>query len=741
MSGHQREFSNTSAPTFMRDASPDVRALYRRHVRGNSLLRNLGNGRFEDKTLEAHAEMGRWAWSSDALDFDRDGWDDLYIVNGMLTRKTDPSGGGDLEGFFWRQVVARSPLTRVPGTPYDDAWRAINQLLIHGSIASRQRNVFLRNDGHGGYDEISGAVGLDLDQDGRSFAVLDIDGDGDPDLAVMADRQVPQLRIFRNDFETKAASLAVRRQGTKSNRDAIGARVTVETDRMRVTRMVQAGSGFLSQRSKELVIGLGASERVLKLTVSWPSGETQVFADVQLNARIRIVEGRDIETEAFKPRSAGKTTSAVPAPASAPGATWMYEPFPAPDFSLPDLGGATRSLAALKGKPAIVLLWSFDVIAARAALETLGRGAQALTRAGVASIAIAVDAPPDHASLRTLPSGATPVVIATAEVSLSYAILNRHLFMNRQDLRLPTCLLLDGSCNVVKVYRDRVDVEQIVKDASTIDVSPTERLTRAVPFQGTFYSGLPLRNYLPYGRELLDNGLERAAVMAFERAAQANPGASTLYRLGTLLARSGEPARARTAFERALVLQPDLAEANNDLGALLAQGGDLDAAISRFRAALASTPDYPDALNNLGYALLLSGRDEEARALYEKALALQPDFPEVLNNLGLLFGRAGDMDRAERYFRDALGRRPDYGEAANNLAIVFVSRGQADAAVGLLQGVLKRTPEYEAAYVTLAKIHLSAGRSNEGITVLERLLQKNPKHAVALELLRQWKGR
>ena len=76
----------TSAPAFMPDATPEVRALYRRHVRGNTLLRNLGNGRFEDKTLEARAEMGRWAWSSDALDFDSDGWDDLYVANGMLTR-------------------------------------------------------------------------------------------------------------------------------------------------------------------------------------------------------------------------------------------------------------------------------------------------------------------------------------------------------------------------------------------------------------------------------------------------------------------------------------------------------------------------------------------------------------------------------------------------------------------------------------------------------------------------------
>jgi Flp pilus assembly protein TadD len=244
--------------------------------------------------------------------------------------------------------------------------------------------------------------------------------------------------------------------------------------------------------------------------------------------------------------------------------------------------------------------------------------------------------------------------------------------------------------NVVKVYRDHVDVDLIVKDASAIDRSPTERLDRAVPFRGTFYFGLPLRNYLPYGRELLDNGLDGAAVTAFERAVEAKPSAPTLYRLGTLLAKSGERVRAREAFERALVAQPDLAEANNDLGALLAQEGDLDSAISRFRAALASIPDYPDALNNLGYALLLTGRDQEARTLYERALALQPDFPEALNNLGLLFGRAGDMTRAERYFRDALGRRPDYGEAANNLALVLVSKGQVDAAVDLLQGVLSR---------------------------------------------------
>src|SRR4029077_9511809 len=102
-----------------------------------------------------------------------------------------------------------------------------------------------------------------------------------------------------------------------------------------------------------------------------------------------------------------------------------------------------------------------------------------------------------------------------------------------------------------RVYRERLDVGQVVKDAAAIDASPAERLARAVPFPGNFHAALPLRNYLFYGRELLDQGLDAAAVVAFERAAQANPGASTLFRLGTLLARSGEPARGRAAFERA----------------------------------------------------------------------------------------------------------------------------------------------------------------------------------------------
>ncbi len=365
----------------------------------------------------------------------------------------------------------------------------------------------------------------------------------------------------------------------------------------------------------------------------------------------------------------------------------------------------------------------------------------ALQAAGVNVLTIALDEEERAEEVRRAAPSTVPVIHATREHALTWAIVHRHLFMNRQPLPLPTALLLDARGQIVRAYRQRLDTDRVVRDARVIDVPPDDRLARALPFAGRFHLELSPRNFLPFGRELLDEGLDRAAIAAFDRAAQSNPSASTLYRLGTLLATTGETDRARAAYERALALDATLAEAHNDLGALLAQAGDIDGAIARFRLALATTPDYPDALNNLGYALLLTGRDQEARPLYERALALQPDFPEALNNLGLLLGRSGDLTNAERYFREALTRRADYGDAANNLALVLVARGQADAAVTLLDDLLARAPQFENAYVTLARLHLSAGRTADGLRVLERLLQRNPTHPVALALVREWRPR
>ncbi|MBI3698217.1 MAG: VCBS repeat-containing protein, partial [Acidobacteria bacterium] len=75
----------TAQDNFKTGQAPALKGLYQRHARGNSLLRNLANGRFEDVTLRAGVEMGRWAWCSDFLDFDNDGYEDLYIANGFIS--------------------------------------------------------------------------------------------------------------------------------------------------------------------------------------------------------------------------------------------------------------------------------------------------------------------------------------------------------------------------------------------------------------------------------------------------------------------------------------------------------------------------------------------------------------------------------------------------------------------------------------------------------------------------------
>jgi Tfp pilus assembly protein PilF/peroxiredoxin len=723
----------TSEPGFMPDAPADVKALYRRHARGNTLFRNRGDGTFEDVTLEAGAEMGRWAWSSDAIDFDNDGWEDLYIVNGMFTRKSEE----DLDSFFWRQVVAKSPLTHVTGTPYDEAWRVITRLLADHSQANHQRNVLLRNDGHGRFEEVSGSVGLDLDQDGRSFAAVDYDQDGDLDLVVMAARSAPQLRVFRNDVGQDNASLALRLTGTRSNRDAIGARVTVETDAMRRTKVVQANSGFISQPSKELLFGLGKSRRVVKVTIEWPSGASQILSDLEVNQRLRIEEGGTFRAEAYRHARKDEEVVAASAGASLPAASWFYESFPAPDFRLPDLLGKERSLAALHGRPALLLLWSASAPDSRAAFQAVARQQDALTAGGVGLLTVALDEPQAAPKVRAAAQGllGVPVVLGNEAVGNAYTLVQHYLFVGKEDLPLPSAFLLNAKGEIVRAYRRTIEAAQVVKDAAKIEAPEAERLARAVPFAGTFSSRPGDRNYLQYGIELVEQGLESWALPAFELAAKGDPSAFALYSLGTLYTKGGQNDKAKAAFERALKAKPDFAEASNSLGALTAQGGDVPGAIVLFRAALQATPDYPDAMNNLGYALLQTGREQEAHDLYLKALELQPDFPEAFNNLGIYFARQGEMARAESYFKQAVDKRPAYGEAANNLALILMTHDDAATATSVLKALLEKNPEFEMAYVTLAKIDLTTGRQREGVQVLERLLQRNPKNPLALQML------
>lgn len=148
------------------------------------------------------------------------------------------------------------------------------------------------NQGGGGFANVSGVSGTDSVQDGRSFVIWDFNRDGKSDLAVV-NANGSLLQVFRNQSPEKHGVVGIRLEGTKSNRDAIGARIEVTTDRGTIMRVLSCGEGFAAQNSRTILFGLGKSNRIEKVIVTWPSGQESEFDGVDSGDLAIVREGRD----------------------------------------------------------------------------------------------------------------------------------------------------------------------------------------------------------------------------------------------------------------------------------------------------------------------------------------------------------------------------------------------------------------------------------------------------------------
>ena len=255
--------------------------VFRQMASGNTLLRNKGDGTFEDVTTKANANPVGWFWGASFGDFDNDGWLDLYVADGWVYNQR----GTELEPEFLNNVVTRQQEYKT-GKFFDPQWFGTRSW--HGW----ERNRHLRNNGDGTFQEIGTAAGSDLVLNSRGVAVADFWNRGMLDIAVAA--SADRHALLRNDVAAKRHWLEVELVGTKSNRDAVGARIMIRAGGQLQMREVALGDGYGSQNSLRQHFGLAGAAVVDELDVRWPrSGTTQHFTRIAANRIIEITEGRD----------------------------------------------------------------------------------------------------------------------------------------------------------------------------------------------------------------------------------------------------------------------------------------------------------------------------------------------------------------------------------------------------------------------------------------------------------------
>ena len=129
-----------------------------------------------------------------------------------------------------------------------------------------------------------------IDSDSRSVIAADFDNDHRPDLLVASVGGGP-YRLFGNQFPGRPAIVEVDLVGVTSNRFGIGCRLSLVIGDRRIVRDVFANNSFQGQQPPETIIGLGAAKGIDRLTVTWPTGESQTFDNVPVNGTLRITEG------------------------------------------------------------------------------------------------------------------------------------------------------------------------------------------------------------------------------------------------------------------------------------------------------------------------------------------------------------------------------------------------------------------------------------------------------------------
>ena len=278
------------------------------------LYHNEHNGTFKEIGLSAGMALTSHGHVMAAMcialgDYDNDGWLDLYISD--FQKSSDHLWHNDGKGFFDEvsdQAGITGPTRDVLSFgggffDYDnDGW--LDLFIANGhvypeveqvtpEIRYKQLNSLFHNEGHGKFVETSKQAGSGFETPyvGRGVAFADFDNDGFMDLVVANNGDPPLL--LHNNGGNGNHFLNFKLVGTKSNRDAMGARIRVLAAGLSQVREIAGGGSYLSQSDLRAHFGLGKAARAEAVEIQWPSGQRQVFHDVGADKFYQIEEGRD----------------------------------------------------------------------------------------------------------------------------------------------------------------------------------------------------------------------------------------------------------------------------------------------------------------------------------------------------------------------------------------------------------------------------------------------------------------
>ncbi len=278
----------------------------------NFLFINKGGGKFEESGLAAgvaFSESGkaRSGMGVDAVDFDGDGWQDLFVANieqeffslyhnqKDLTFTDEPGEIGPatqfLSGwglrFFDYDNDGYPDLFLVNGHPDDF-------IEMHNARVQYHEPLLLFHNTGKSFVNVSALSGPVFSKrfSGRGMATGDFDNDGDIDVLISNNGEPPVL--LRNDGGNRNNWLGLQLIGTKSNPAAVGAMITWQAGGLKHSRLKTGGGSYLSSHDPREILGLGSAAQVDYLEIRWPSGKVDKFTKPPINTYLRIVEGQGI---------------------------------------------------------------------------------------------------------------------------------------------------------------------------------------------------------------------------------------------------------------------------------------------------------------------------------------------------------------------------------------------------------------------------------------------------------------